>query len=452
MPRYGVGVNELPADDQVNLLVVTARPSDLSEMPEHDKQSILDGLDKALAGSQITINELPKATLEALSYYLHEHEYKLDKPHLLHFDGHGDFGRCCAAGHFTNRKNVTDCPNENCQEKLPKEFSGYIAFEHNNGNAHWVNAEDFAETLKAHDIRLVVLNACKLGLARHGKNIFNGVAQQLIRKIPAVVATPFPLDSQAAERFASYFYQSLGNGKLLIEAMEQARNRLYGTTQREWYRLVLYLRVNKDEKVRLLNLSKDASTESTKPNLTHLPKDVPIKLVELMSPAHINSLGNIAYHSQLWVLQNYNEQARLIFLHSLIQTDDAHRLDFVTRLKPMMKTQEAKAWLNQVAHELGLTLEESHCSKQEQFYLLIKITPNKHALLKKSYFVEAWFLKNSQQPQKILMDFKAVSLQNLPNIIKEIIYDNIYPNNDENFSKEHLTLEFFLPKDLLALR
>jgi hypothetical protein len=296
--RHGFPVSQPKPVGKLNVLVVTARPHDLPIGPGDDKETIKAGLKEALAGDQVSVLELPQATTEALSDHLFDHQGEPDSPHVLHFDGHGEFGRRCPAGHFTVDAETSHCPSAGCGKGLPDTFSGYLAFEHPDGGTHWVSALELVDLLRDHDLSLVVLNACKSGLGRRGEDVFNGMAQSLIRSVPAVVATPFRLDWEAALRFAHYFYQDLGQGKRLVEVMDRSRQRLRGLAglSREWYRPVLYLRHGDDEGGLLFVLRPPQPPEpppkpeqATKPespliymhNFGDLPGDVSLEAIKI---------------------------------------------------------------------------------------------------------------------------------------------------------------------------
>lgn len=257
--RYKEEPPELPILDRLNLLVVTSRPKGdgLEAGQNDDKQSIIKGLEKAIAKNNIEVDTLSLSTRHKLSCYLHDNKHILGKkPHIIHFDGHGDFGRCCVNGHFEHSIKPNNCTI--CDKPLPEKICGYLAFEKEDGTLDWVSADKLSDTLKPHKISLVVLNACKSGLGRREKDVFNGVAQRLIKDIPAVIASPFKMDWGAAVNFSKYFYQELGNEKSLVEAMDIARHRLRDEDEiMAWYRPVLYLRVNENHEGYMLKSSLD---------------------------------------------------------------------------------------------------------------------------------------------------------------------------------------------------
>lgn len=236
--------------DRLRVLVVTARPSGLGTGQSNDAASIATGLRRRLTRHPVQVRELPQATFDTLSDYL----YEQDAWHVLHFDGHGDFGRACPGGHLSVSASAERCTE--CNTLLPTEFSGYLAFEREDGTVDWVSATQFTDLLLDHGFRLVVLNACNSAVGRRGESIFNGLAQSLIRAgVPAVVATPFRLDWEAAVELARFLYQHLGQGEPLVEALDHSRRRLRHQRKmpQEWYRPVLYLRQADDSLGQLFN-------------------------------------------------------------------------------------------------------------------------------------------------------------------------------------------------------
>ncbi len=255
--RTSQPVPEPQSVERLRVLVVTARPVDLPVGVGQDAAGIVTGLRRRLSQFPVRIRELPQATFEALSNYLSEQASQ----HVIHFDGHGDFGRRCANGHLSVSASALTCSQCGTELPGPDSFSGYLAFELTEGTVVWVSADEFAELLLDHGLQLVVLNACNSGLARRGEDVFNGVAQSLIRRgIPAVVATPFRLDWEAAVEFARYFYQHIGQNEPPVTALDQSRRRLRARrdTPREWYRPVLYLRQAEDKVGQLFRMQSSA--------------------------------------------------------------------------------------------------------------------------------------------------------------------------------------------------
>jgi len=260
--QYPGAVGEPEPVERLNVLVVTSRPRGLPVGPGDDVASMVTALRSRLPRFPVKIRELPRATTEDLGDYLFEYASQPQSPHVLHFDGHGGFGRCCPAGHLNLSASAEAC--RICGRGLPETFSGYLAFERPDGAVHWVSADELADVLLDHGLKLVVLNACNSGTARRGDDVFNGVAQCLIRRgIPAVVASSFQLDWGAALRFSQYFYQGLAGGDALVEVSDRTRQRLRNLvdTPHEWYRPALYLRQAGDGDGQLFRLQAGVETD-----------------------------------------------------------------------------------------------------------------------------------------------------------------------------------------------
>jgi CHAT domain-containing protein len=162
----------------------------------------------------------------------------------VHFAGHGDFGWRCedeACGYLATAVAGDVCT---CGRPFPsgRTPSGFLAFTRDDtGQAHWIDAEGLRVALSGGNVQLAVLNTCKSGRGRRGGDIFNGIAQRLMDKVPAVVASPYPLDNQGALEFARCLYEELGNGHPLADALHHVRTRMFAAFPNEWYRPVLYL-------------------------------------------------------------------------------------------------------------------------------------------------------------------------------------------------------------------
>jgi hypothetical protein len=121
---------------------------------------------------------------------------KILKPHVLHFIGHG------MASVRTNRPAL--------------QFTGW----------DW-DIQDIGQDLLqvGNDLRLVVLNACK-GAVGLGADIPSVARVFEALGVPAVVASLSDVKVACAIQFSTAFYQTLASGKLVDEALHNARNRL----------------------------------------------------------------------------------------------------------------------------------------------------------------------------------------------------------------------------------
>ena len=251
----------LPPVEQVNVLLVSSAAFDLQQglnpLTKKEQQAVRKGLKSASKAGYICLAELEEsATLNELRAYLTEHQGK-DAPHVLHFDGHGLFGkRCsnpeCRTIHLGIK--VEGC--RECNTELP-DPQGYLVFEDEEGEADYVSAAELGTLLQQSSfsdganqsggVVLMVLSACQSAMAVAGDSVFNGTAQNLIsHRIPAVVAMQYSVGVEAATQFAEQFYRSLGQKNSLAVALSQGREAM-GAEGNQWYRPVLYLRWRDNE-------------------------------------------------------------------------------------------------------------------------------------------------------------------------------------------------------------
>ncbi|MEP0755217.1 tetratricopeptide repeat protein [Trichocoleus sp. Lan] len=245
----------LPPVEQVNVLLVSSAAFDsqlgLKRLSQQEQQAIRKGLEKASDAGHICLRELEYSTFNELRTYLTENRDK-EAPHVLHFDGHGLFGkRCQQCGAMYKGIKLERCKKEACLAPLP-EPQGYLVFEDEEGEADYISAQELGTLLhqtrlsdgthQTGGVALVVLSACQSGMAVAGESVFNGTAQNLIgHRVPAVVAMQYSVSVEAATQFAEQFYRSLGQKDSLSVAVNQGREAM-GADGNQWYRPVLYLR------------------------------------------------------------------------------------------------------------------------------------------------------------------------------------------------------------------
>ncbi len=135
--------------DRLRVLVITSRPRGLTVGAEADRDSIA----RAVGTDRVELADLPQATVKALSDYLLAQ--RANPPHIIHFDGHGAFGRKCDNGHLTTSASATDCAV--CGARVKDEFAGWLAFESEDGGLNWISGDDLATHLLDHgaDLRAV---------------------------------------------------------------------------------------------------------------------------------------------------------------------------------------------------------------------------------------------------------------------------------------------------------
>lgn len=262
---YDAAPPKLPSMEQVNVLLISSAASDpengLEKLPQQEQLAVRRGLGIAEKEGHIRLVELKPPTLKALRDYLTEHRNEI-APHVIHFDGHGLFGKCCNNtldnGQLcrTIHKGIKINNCQRCHASLP-EPQGYLVFEDETGKPNYVSAKEIGILLQQNSfiddskhlrgVALVVLSACQSGLALTGTSVFNGVAQSLIaHRTPAVVAMQYSVSVPSATAFSEQFYRSLGQKDPLAMIVSQSREAM-GVEGNQWYRPVLYLRWQDNE-------------------------------------------------------------------------------------------------------------------------------------------------------------------------------------------------------------
>ncbi|MEA5574936.1 CHAT domain-containing protein [Anabaena sp. UHCC 0451] len=214
--------------DKLKVLVISSQASETEEHRLlHQESLINDSLQKAQNEGRACLlswyePQTQKPTYKTLRNYLTDNRKQADKiPDIIHFNGHGVF----------------------------KDDSGFLLFENEQGKPEYISAEHFSHLIEICNPKpqLIVLTACYGALAHNSNSVFNGVAQKLLQKVPAVVATPFSISQDSTTDFIEQFYRVLGNSKSsLLDAVKFASQAMK-YKQYEWYRLVLFLRHDGDK-------------------------------------------------------------------------------------------------------------------------------------------------------------------------------------------------------------
>ena len=253
-----------PAQESLRVLLVSARPQGLPQLSLKEQQAIQLGLQRAQDAGSVQLHILPSPTRKALSRYLTECLPE-QLPQVLHFDGHGVFGKRCSNSDCLSLHagiKLESC--RTCGRRLPDEPQGYLVFETEQGQPDYQSATQVTALLQPYSIALAVLSACQSGMSVAGDSVFNGVAQKLIdQRLPAVVAMQYSVQADAACEFAEQFYRLLGNKKSLLMALNQG-SRAMDVEGNQWYRPVLYLRWHDNEGGQLFTAA--SSNEDTSIN------------------------------------------------------------------------------------------------------------------------------------------------------------------------------------------
>ena len=200
--------------ERLRLLVVLSSPRDMEPLDlELERRRIEEGVG-CVAG--IELKFLSGATLGALRRRVRDEPFD-----VMHFVGHGT------------------CDGQS---------AGAVLFEDAAGRSVPVSGEVLAENLRGfEELRLVVLNACESANSPSfgaGGDPFRGVASALLMAgTPAVVAMQRPISDEAAVTFSRAFYDGLGCGDSLENAVTEGRLAVFSSpsVSWEWSTPVLFL-------------------------------------------------------------------------------------------------------------------------------------------------------------------------------------------------------------------
>ncbi|MET8676736.1 CHAT domain-containing protein [Streptomyces sp. NPDC004647] len=202
----------------LRILGVVCRPPDLARLDvEVEQRQLREALDGLLRRGLVELSWVPGQTWRDLQRALVG-----EKPHVLHFIGHGGFD--------------------------PRSGEGTLAFTGEaTGTSRPMSASSFALLLQEHtSLRLVVLNACGTGRA-DPRDLFSSVAAALLRKgVPAVVAMQFAISDEAAWQFSRTFYERIAEGSPVHHSVTAARRnmRIAQEESLEWGIPMVYLRAS----------------------------------------------------------------------------------------------------------------------------------------------------------------------------------------------------------------
>ena len=161
--------------DQVNILLVTARPYEADVRYRSISRPLVELIDKQDLPAQVTVLRPP--TFENLREHLRE---RPNHYHIVHFDGHGSYGQAHAP---SGSPHMLQGPE------------GRLIFEDDQGKPDPITAEQLSVLLRQHHIPAIVLNACQSAMVDQGaKDPFASVAAALLRSgIRSVVAMAYSL-------------------------------------------------------------------------------------------------------------------------------------------------------------------------------------------------------------------------------------------------------------------
>jgi CHAT domain-containing protein len=208
-----------PKEDELRILVVVSKPSDLGTVAYKEVLQAVEALVKEVGTieGKVQIDLLKQPTMTTLP-----DEMKKFRPHILHFIGHGRYNK---------DDNKGEIALIGAKSKLEE--------------ADWCGYEELVRCFNEAGVtpRLVFLEMCQGAETEgdeSGLNAFTGIAPNLIQaNIPAVVAMKYEIPNDDAIQFSKAFYQKLSDHETLGAAVQSGRlemgkyykwaNRLFGT-------------------------------------------------------------------------------------------------------------------------------------------------------------------------------------------------------------------------------
>ncbi len=320
---YGDSPTKWSFTDKLRVLLVSLDAYDktlgLQQIPSYEQDVIKASLQRA---EDIHLVPLSSPNFREFGRYL----LKCDTlPHIIHFDGHGLFGKKCkACRNFSTNMRDNQCQNCHAVDYFD-EPQGYILFKGDGLSSDLISAEDLAIELGnanmdesrngSNRIKLVVLSTCQSGVALDNYTIFNGIAQRLIKfGIPAVIAMQFSVDTQAAADFAERFYTLLSRHAVIEEAMKNGRVGMRSSGKdNQWYRPVLYTRWSGDEKGHFFNSEHMPVAFLEAPPVAQAPSSAVPERLPLSPPVQIHpSVSGSFYESVKRLHAQVEDKRRLL--------------------------------------------------------------------------------------------------------------------------------------------
>lgn len=276
-------INREPLATPLRVLVVLANPKGFEDIDPKRIRTELADLDW---GGVVQLTFLEKATLPELGK-------KLFEPfHVVHFTGHGGF----------------------------HDGQWSLAFETEDGSVDAVNGDRLAATLCGLEhLHLVTLVSCDGGRVGRGqdKDPFNSIAYNLVlRGVPAVVATQFPLSFAGASQFTNAFYERIAAADPLLAAVDEGRRRIYQVSgSLEWATPVLFSRLkdghlfNPPALIHINNIKENLDRDAI---LSDEPNTEIVDFYEMMQSGRSGNWARM--YRRIWDLHNkYTRNSTLVF-------------------------------------------------------------------------------------------------------------------------------------------
>ena len=425
----------LPAVDQVNVLLVSSSASDkalgFQPLPKRERSAIAETLKTSIREQRVRLEELSEPTLDGLAAYLTQQRDK-EAPHLLHFDGHGLFGKQCTVCRAIH-KGIKNQQCQNCNAGSLPEAQGYLLFEDECGDPDYVSASQLGALLQqtrqsdsihqTGGVAALVLSACQSGMAIEGESVFQGTAQNLIyHGVPAVVAMQYSVTVKGAVAFAKQFYRSIGEKNSLAVAVSQGRT-MMRVDENQWYRPVLYLRWRDNEGGQLFTTSKpDADTPRKSGNSQKIQVEPP--------------------HPTVIAGQNDSTSKKIVLLLSTLKSDQSQRREEFNKIKnALYRAKYRDEFISQNGSHIGASDLSQELSAVEPH--IVDISGYEDGI--NSLVLESFSDKNTfKNPDKLIADvFKRHA-----NSIECIILNRCYSKKQAEAIIQHIKFVVCISQEL----
>jgi hypothetical protein len=187
------------APEKLRVLLAISRPSGEGDITEDVKTQLLTQISE-IKKAEVKVIDDKDCTYDEVETTLQEWT-----PHIFHFVGHGKEGQLA----LVKKKTDGDWDERDPDSLQPR----------------WITSKQLGKLFtNCHPRpRLVFLHACK-GAAATSHEALNSCARELVyADIPAVVAMQYSISNQDAGLFAKTFYEELGHGHGIDEAVKAGR-------------------------------------------------------------------------------------------------------------------------------------------------------------------------------------------------------------------------------------
>jgi hypothetical protein len=228
VPKLGTPLPK-PAGEKLVILVAWSQPKELAPVVESDTvlaiKTLAEKIKDSLSGKKenIEVRELTQATHGDLKDRI---ENGQPPPNIVHFIGHG---------RVTGNEAEIALMKTRDQINLDKAKWLKEGVRGDPPEANWVNSDSMRALFIKEPPRVVFLHACNSDKAPPGSlEAFRSTAQQVLRaNVPFVIAMQYEISNEDATSFAKTFYEKLGEGMSIDEAVKSGRNEL-GKKEPSW--------------------------------------------------------------------------------------------------------------------------------------------------------------------------------------------------------------------------